>query len=61
VLKVKLFGGNEFKFLEVNSLNESKATQRGRSEGPDLLNYLALTIENVKVKAEQTERTQALV
>jgi hypothetical protein len=47
--------------VEVNSLNESKATQRARSEGPDLLNYLALTTENVRVKAEQGERTQALV
>lgn len=60
-LRVKLLGGHEFRFVEVNSLNESKASKRGRSETPDLLNYLSLTLDNLRLKAEQSERTQALV
>jgi hypothetical protein len=43
-LSAKLLSGNEFKFLEVNSLYESKATQRARSENPEVLKYLGLSV-----------------
>lgn len=57
IVKIRLFGGNEFKFIECNSIYESKASKRCRNENPDLMNFISLTIEIIKMKAEKNETT----
>lgn len=58
---MNFYGGNQFKFVECNSLYESKAKVRSCAQFADKTNFITLQIEKFLVQAAISSQTKTLI